>query len=320
MDYIYLVVGFLLLIKGADYFVDGSSSIARIFKIPTVIIGLTIVACGTSLPELSVSLTAALEGSNALAISNVVGSNVFNSLIALGMCAFIAPVKVPKSMLRKELPFSVIITGVLLVGLGGYRINDLLAKEGEFVLSRACGILLLVLFTYFIVSSVRTALHTTVDVTEGEEVKAISPTKSGFYILCGIVGIGLGGDLVVNAASAIGAAFGMSQNFIGLTIVALGTSLPELVTSVVAAKKGENDMAMGNVIGSNIFNILLILGVSATVTPIKVDYLAVVDVMLAVLVGVVVYIMAVTKQEVNKKEGVILVALYIAFFLYILMR
>lgn len=320
MDYIFLLVGFYVLIKGADFFVDGSSSVAKRFNIPSVIIGLTIVACGTSLPELSVSLTAALSGSNDLAIANVVGSNMFNSLVVIGTCAFIAPIVVPKSLMKKELPFSIFITLILFVGLGGFRFYDILDAGGVFTLPRSCGLLLLAIFLYFIISSVRQALKATVVKEDEEEIKLMSPAASTFYILAGGVAIMIGGDLVVNAASKIGLSFGMSQSLVGLTIVALGTSLPEFVTSVVAAKKGENEMALGNVIGSNIFNILLILGVSASISPIIVTSQAVTDVFIALMTGVVVCIVAKTQSKVGKKEGALLLFLYIVFFFFILGR
>lgn len=322
MDYIYLVIGFLFLIKGADYFVDGSSNVAKLFQVPPVIIGLTIVACGTSLPELSVSLTAAMEGANELAIGNVVGSNVFNSLIAIGMCAFIAPIKVSKELMRKEFPFSILVTIVLLVGIGGARIMDAFTMPGEYVLSRQWGFILLAFFVYFISSSIISALKSRKETTTQEECDSntISLPMSALLILGGGIGIGLGGNLVIGAASAIGEIFGLSHSFIGLTIVALGTSLPELVTSLVAAKKGENDMAMGNVIGSNIFNVLLIVGVSASISPIRLTQVAVIDVTIAVVVGIVVYLMALSAREVSKKEGLVLIFLYVIFFTYIFMR
>lgn len=319
MDYIYLLVGFLLLIKGADYFVDGSSSVARIFKIPPVIIGLTIVACGTSLPELSVSLTAALGGANELAVANVVGSNVFNTLVVLGACAFVAPIKVPKAIMKKEFPFFLGITAILLVGLGIFD-RTAMQGNGELVLSRTEGLLLLGIFVGFILFSIKSAVGTREETQVEDEVKSISRRLSALFIVGGATAITIGGDLVIHAASAIGATFGMSQSLIGLTIVALGTSLPEFVTSVVAARKGENDMAIGNVIGSNIFNVLLILGVSSSVSPIKVTPIAVIDVLLALVIGVVVYIMAKTKNEIDKREGICLLFLYGVFFSYIVMR
>lgn len=320
MDYIFLLVGFYVLIKGADLFVDGSSSVAKRFNIPSVIIGLTIVACGTSLPELSVSLTAALSGSNDLAIANVVGSNMFNSLVVIGSCAFIAPIVVPNSLMKKELPFSIFITLILFVGLGGFRFYDILNAGGVFVLPRSCGALLLAIFIYFIVSSVNQALKSSsTNVTE-EDIKLMSPVASTFYIMAGGIAIMMGGDLVVNAASNIGLSFGMSQSLVGLTIVALGTSLPEFVTSVVAAKKGENEMALGNVIGSNIFNVLLILGVSASISPIMVTSQAVTDVFIALMTSVIVCIVAKTQNRIGKKEGSFLLILYIIFFFFILGR
>lgn len=320
MDYIFLLVGFYVLIKGADLFVDGSSSVAKRFNIPSIIIGLTIVACGTSLPELSVSLTAAMNGSNDLAIANVVGSNMFNSLVAIGTCAFIAPIVVPDSLMKKELPFSIFITLILFIGLGGFRFYDILNDGGVFILPRSCGFLLLAIFLYFIVSSVRQALKSSSASDVEEDIKLLSPMASGFSILAGGVAIMIGGDLVVNAASKIGLSFGMSQSLVGLTIVALGTSLPEFVTSVVAARKGENEMALGNVIGSNIFNILLILGVSASISPIMVTSQAVTDVFIALMTGLVVCVVAKTQNHIGKKEGVLLLVLYLVFFFFILGR
>lgn len=319
MDYIFLLVGFYVLIKGADLFVEGSSSVAKRFNIPSIIIGLTIVACGTSLPELSVSLTAALSGSNDLAIANVVGSNMFNSLVAIGACAFIAPVVVPNSLMKKELPFSIFITLILFISLGGLRFHDIINGDGVFVLSRSCGVLLLAIFVYFIVSSVKQALKST-NTDESEEIKLMSPVASVLSIVAGGIAIMIGGELVVSAASKIGLSFGMSQSLVGLTIVALGTSLPEFVTSVVAAKKGENEMALGNVIGSNIFNILLILGVSASISPILVTGQAVMDVFIALITGLVIYIVAKTQNTIGKKEGVLLLILYVVFFFFILVR
>lgn len=320
MDYIFLLVGFYVLIKGADFFVEGSSSVAKRFNIPSVIIGLTIVACGTSLPELSVSLTAALSGSNDLAIANVVGSNMFNSLVVIGTCAFIAPIVVPDSLMKKEIPFSIFITAILFIGLGGFRYNDLINAGGVFVLPRTCGFLLLAIFIYFIVSSVRQALQQTGNNEEDENIKILSPLASVFYIVAGGVAIMVGGDLVVNAASEIGLSFGMSQSLVGLTIVALGTSLPEFVTSVVAAKKGENEMALGNVIGSNIFNVLLILGVSASISPITVTSQTVMDVFIVFITGIVLYIVAKTQNQIGKREGIFLLVLYLIFFFFILGR
>ncbi|RHS80762.1 sodium:calcium antiporter [Firmicutes bacterium AM43-11BH] len=322
MDYILLIIGFVLLIKGADFFVDGSSSVAKILKVPTIIIGLTVVAFGTSMPELSVSVTAALRGSNDLAVSNVLGSNIFNLLVVLGCCALVKPVAAKWSLLKKEFPFSILITIILLLVDSDFSIMKILDGNQEFVLGRWAGLLFLILFVLYIYATVKSALRSRAEAKdmEEEEYKTMSPLKSGIYIVIGLIGIVWGGNLVVDSASNIALTFGWSQTFIGLTIVALGTSLPELVTSVVAARKGENDLAVGNVVGSNIFNILLILGVSSFITPITLDVTAVYDTIILIIASIVVYVSAISKREIQRKEGILFLVCYFAFFLYVFMR
>ncbi len=320
MDYLLLLLGFLLLIKGADYFVDGSSSVARLLKVPSIIIGLTVVAFGTSMPELSVSVTAALKGENDLAVSNVLGSNIFNLLVVLGCCALVNPVQAKWSLLKKEFPFSIFITVILLLLDSDFSITKVLSGKGTFVLGRWGGILFLILFAIFLYATVKEALASRGEAEDGEEYKILTPLKSGIYIVGGLAGIVLGGDLVVNSATEIAVRFGFSQTFIGLTIVALGTSLPELVTSMVAAGKGENDLAVGNVVGSNIFNILLILGVSAAITPIVMDITAVYDTMILIAASLIVYVAALSKREIRRNEGALFLLAYLAFFVYILLR
>ncbi len=323
MDYILLILGFVLLIKGADYFVDGSSSVARILKVPTIIIGLTVVAFGTSMPELSVSVTAALKGENDLAVSNVLGSNIFNLLVVLGCCALVNPVQAKWSLLKKEFPFSIFVAVILLLLNSDFSIMKVLSGSGTFVLGRWGGMLFLILFGIFLYATVREAL-TSRGGTDGgedrEEYKVLTPARSAVYIVCGLAGIVLGGELVVNSATGIAVRFGLSQTFIGLTIVALGTSLPELVTSMVAAGKGENDLAVGNVVGSNIFNILLILGVSATITPIVLDVTAVYDTLILIAASLIVYGAALSKREIRRNEGALFLLAYLTFFVYILGR
>lgn len=323
MDYILLILGFVLLIKGADYFVDGSSSVARILKVPTIIIGLTVVAFGTSMPELSVSVTAALKGENDLAVSNVLGSNIFNLLVVLGCCALVNPVQAKWSLLKKEFPFSIFVAVILLLLNSDFSITKVLSGSGTFVLGRWGGMLFLILFGIFLYATVREAL-TSRGGTDGgedrEEYKVLTPARSAVYIVCGLAGIVLGGELVVNSATGIAVRFGLSQTFIGLTIVALGTSLPELVTSMVAAGKGENDLAVGNVVGSNIFNILLILGVSATITPIVLDVTAVYDTLILIAASLIVYGAALSKREIRRNEGALFLLAYLTFFVYILGR
>lgn len=322
MDYIFLIVGFVLLIKGADYFVDGSSSVAKILKVPTIIIGLTVVAFGTSMPEFSVSVTAAMKGSNDLAVSNVLGSNIFNLLVVLGCCALLNPVQAQSSLLKREFPFSIFVTVILLFLNADFSIDKVRRGNEQFVLGRMGGILFLILFGVFLYATVKTALKAREgqEDTEYEEYVSMSPAKSAAYIIVGIAGIVLGGELVVDSACRIAETFGLSQTFIGLTIVALGTSLPELVTSMVAAGKGENDLAVGNVVGSNIFNILLILGASATITPIALEVTAVYDTLILIGASLAVYVSAIGGHKIDRREGAMFLLAYLAFFVYVLIR
>ncbi len=323
MEYILLILGFVLLIKGADFFVDGSSSVAKILKVPTIIIGLTVVAFGTSMPELSVSVNAAIKGSNDLAVSNVLGSNIFNLLVVLGCSALVRPIQTQKSILKKEFPFSIFAAVILLLLISDFSLMEIFEKNKTFSLGKIEGIFLLVLFGVFLYATVKTALaarRASSLAEEQEEYKVLSPVKSLIYIIGGLAGIVWGGDLVVDSACKIAEAFGLSQTFIGLTIVALGTSLPELVTSMVAAGKGENDLAVGNVVGSNIFNILLILGVSASIMPITVNATAVYDTIILIIVSVAAYVCAVSRKEIKRLEGGLFIAIYLAFFFYITFR
>lgn len=303
-----LVVGFVLLIKGADFFVEGSSSVAKMLKVPSIIIGLTIVAMGTSLPECAVSITASLTNNNALAVSNAVGSNIFNLMVVCGVCALFSPLAVDKGTLKKEFPFSIICAMLLLV----------LGYIGM-VLGRADGIVLLVLFAGFIIWMVRSALRARAEASD-EEYEVLPVWKCIVFIIGGIIAIKFGGDFVVNGASTIAAKMGLSQNLIGLTIVACGTSLPELVTSVVAAKKNELDMALGNVIGSNIFNILFVLGIAAAMSPMGFIMENVIDIIILMVLSLVVWGFAWTKQKLDKKEGIAMLIMYAVYLVYICVR
>ena len=303
-----LVIGFVLLIKGADFFVEGSSSVAKMLKVPSIIIGLTIVAMGTSLPECAVSITASMTGNNALAVSNAVGSNIFNLMVVCGFCALFNPLAVEKSTLKKEFPFSMICAVLLLVC--GY-----LGME----LGRVDGLILLALFVCFLVWMVRSALKARAEASD-DEYEVLPVWKCIVFIVGGIVAIKFGGDFVVEGASAIAAMMGLSQNLIGLTIVACGTSLPELVTSVVAARKNELDMALGNVIGSNIFNILFVLGIAATISPIAFIMENVLDILILTVMSLIVWGFAWTKQKLDKKEGIIMLVMYVVYLVYICIR
>lgn len=316
LTYILLILGFVLLIKGADFFVVGSSSIAKLLRIPSIIIGLTIVAFGTSMPEASVSITAALAGKNDLALSNVIGSNLFNLLVVVGCSAVICSMPVQKSVLKKDFPFSIGITVILLL----MCIPTVQQGMKVSIISRWEGIILLAIFIYYVASTVRAALKARKEIQEMGDFTVLSPPLTAVYIIGGIAAIVWGGDLVVNSASEIASSFGLSENFIGLTIVALGTSLPELVTSVVAAKKGESDLAIGNVIGSNIFNILLILGSSAALHPVGVSIFTVYDTIILGVTSIIVYSFALHKQEISRKEAAFILPMYLAFFIFILFR
>ncbi len=303
-----LAIGFILLIKGADFFVEGSSSVAKMLKVPSIIIGLTIVAMGTSLPECAVSITASMTGNNALAVSNAVGSNIFNLMVVCGFCALFNPLVVDKSTLKKEFPFSMICAVLLLVC--GYL---------SMTLGRADGLILLAVFVCFLIWMVRSALKARAAAGD-EEYEVLPVWKCIVFIIGGIIAIKFGGDFVVEGASAIAAKMGLSQNLIGLTIVACGTSLPELVTSVVAAKKNELDMALGNVIGSNIFNILFVLGAAAAISPIGFIMENVVDIVILIAMSAIVWVFAWTKKVLDKKEGILMLVMYAAYLVYICVR
>ncbi len=322
LDIILLVIGFVALIKGADYFVEGSAALAKKMHIPGVVIGLTIVAMGTSAPELAVSISAGLSGSNEIAISNIIGSNMFNLIVVLGVCAIMAPMAVERSIIKREYPFSIALTILLAVFIsdavftGKSTFGDFQVNAGT--LARAEAICFLVIFIAYIVFTVRTAIKNRE--TESEEIVDLSGVKCAIFILGGIAAIVIGGQLVVNSAKAIALFCGMSETLVGLTIVAIGTSLPELVTSVVASSKGQNGMAVGNVVGSNIFNILLILGVSCSIHPIPVKMESLIDVCILLALNVMVYIFVRTKEKINRFEGAVMVACYIAYTVFAILR
>ena len=316
--YVWLIVGFICLIKGADFFVEGSSSIAKIFNVPTVIIGLTIVAMGTSAPETAVSISAALQGANEIAVSNVVGSNFFNLLMVVGICAILQPINITRPLIKRDYPYSIAATLLLLFFLLiGYII------AGQPVLTRAEGIILLIVFVSYLLILVRSTL---IEIAVGEkveieEVNSRSLPVSIIFIVIGLAGVIVGGDLVVDSATAIATQFGMSNTLIGLTVVAFGTSLPELVTSIVAAKKGEADLALGNVIGSNIFNILLVLGISSTVRGITVQFDSLIDTLLLTIVNLIVLLIVLKKKSfIGRSVGITMVSMYLVYTAYIILR
>lgn len=328
---IILIIGFVLLIKGADFFVEGSSAVAKRLRIPSMIIGMTIVAMGTSLPECAVSVTASIAGNNTLAISNAIGSNIFNLLVVCGVCTLFVPLTVQKSTLQKEFPLSIICAGLLLI-LGYLGMT----------LGRVDGLFLLIIFAAYLlwmIQSVKKARQqslsdnsnpgSTVSGTtlSDEEIEQVTSNinllpvwKCIVYIAGGMIAIKYGGDFVVDGASTIASSLGLSPTLIGLTIIAMGTSLPELVTSIVAAKKDEVDMALGNVIGSNIFNILLVLGVAAVISPVGFIMENMIDIVFLIIVSCITLVFAWTSKQLNRKEGIAMLVIYAAYMVYICIR
>lgn len=305
MMYFLLVIGFALLVKGADWFVDGSSSLARILKVPSVIIGLTIVAMGTSAPETAVSISAALAGNNDIAYSNIVGSNIFNTFVVVGASAVICKFAVDKDILRRDMPINIFISGLLV--LFAFNLN----------LNRMEGLILTIGIVLYISLMIHSALKNRV---EEEGIKTYTLPKSLLLILVGLVAVIFGGDIVVDNATLIAQSWGVSQNFIGLTIVAIGTSLPELVTSVTASRKGESGLALGNAIGSNIFNILFILGFSSLIHPLSLEAESWMDSILLLVTSIIVYFISKTKKEISRKEGIFMILCYVAYTAYLLIR
>ena len=318
MMYVGLVIGFILLVKGADYFVDGASNIATKLKVSQLIIGLTIVAFGTSAPEAAVSITSALQGQNGMAIGNVVGSNIFNVLIVVGLASVIYPLNVDVSMIKKEIPFTILGSLVLFI----LTLDPVLQLTQGYIISRGDGLILLSFFSIFMYSLFRTALSGREETagTEEETTEEIMPIyKSGFFTLAGLVGVVLGGQMVVEYASAIATQWGMSETLIGLTIVAFGTSLPELVTSILAARKGHSDLALGNIVGSNIFNLFFILGITSTISPLTMEASGLVDMGVMIATIVVLFVMTLMKRTISRIQGIILVVGYAAYMAWLMM-
>jgi len=314
MDYILLVLGFILLVKGADIFVEGSSSIAKHFKIPAFLIGLTIVAMGTSAPEAAVSITAAVGGQNGIVAGNVLGSNLFNTLAVLGICALIKPCPVAPKIVKGEYPMSGGVTILFII----LALTNLGSNETLYF-SRIDGIILLIAFVSFLIFTIKTAFSEDHSHDE-DEIKDVSMTKAVIMVIGGLAGVIIGGQFVVNSASAIAASFGISETLIGLTIVAIGTSLPELVTSAAAAVKGHTDIAVGNVIGSNIFNLLLVMGLSSTIHPVSIERVSIYDAAILTIVTFVTLIPCIRHKHITRLWGAIMVVLYAAYMVYIIIR
>ena len=300
-----LIVGFVMLVKGADWFVDGAAGLADRFGIPQLVIGLTIVAMGTSAPEAAVSITAALKDSAGIAVGNIVGSNILNVLIILGLTACVATLSVAKSTIRIELPYMIAISLLLL--LFGWTGNEITFWEG---------VGLWVAFLLYLGYLFRMAKKN--KETPPEEASSRPLWMLLVLSIIGLVLIVWGSDVTVDAATALARYFGMSERFIGLTIVALGTSLPELFSSLTAARKGNADIAIGNIVGSNIFNILFVLGTTALITPVPFAARFTVDTIVAVLVGVLLLVYVARSKKLTKPTGILMLAAYAAYFIYLL--
>ncbi len=306
LQVVLLAVGFFMLVKGADWFVDGAAGIAGKFGIPQLVVGLTIVAMGTSAPEAAVSITAALGGNAAITIGNVVGSNIMNVLVILGLSAVIVAIPVAKSTVKIEMPYMIGITFLLLLlGMTG---NEIVLWEG---------VVLWIAFIVYLAYLFRMALKNKEEEEEEEE-KPI--WKLLLFTVIGVVLVVWGSDVTVDAASKIAEALGMSQRVIGLTIVAFGTSLPELCTSVVAAKRGKADLAIGNIVGSNIFNILFVVGTTALITPVAFVSAFAVDTVVAIVTAVLLWLCVFRSHKLNRTGGAIMLACYAAYFVYLFIR
>ena len=304
LDVLLLVIGFTMLVKGADWFVDGTAGVAQKYGIPQLVVGLTIVAMGTSAPEAAVSITAALKGNAGIAIGNVVGSNILNILIILGITGFICNVAVQKSTLMIEIPAMLVITIILgVMGMMGHTVN------------RVEGIILWVLFITYLAYLFWLAKN-------GPQDDPVEITKSTPKLLLSAVVGGVivvwGSNITVDAATGLAEVIGLSERFIGLTIVALGTSLPELVTSVTAAKKGNADIAIGNIVGSNIFNILFVIGTSALIIPVTFEPGFIIDTIIAVLAGVLLWISTIKSKKLTRPWGIVMLVAYACYFVYLL--
>lgn len=316
LNYVLFIIGFIALIKGADLLVDGASSIARRFKISDMVIGLTIVAFGTSTPELFVNITASIKGNTDIAIGNVLGSNIANIFLILGISSLIYPLSVTKGTVWKEIPFS-LMAALLLGVLANDQIID---KSNYSTLTRIDGIVFLlffIIFTYYVFGIAKNSIEGLEDQIPGRQHGII---KSIMYIIIGFIGLGVGGKLIVDGAVRIAVVFGLSQSVIGLTIVAIGTSLPELATSAIAAYKKNVEIAVGNVVGSNIFNILFVLGISSTIKELPFQKSNNIDILIVIIASLLLFICMFTgkKRVLDRWEGAVFIILYFCYISFIL--
>ena len=312
MDIIFLLLGLFAIVKGSDYLVDGSVSLAKFFKIPTLVIGLTVIAIATGIPEIAISITSSFKGSNEILLGNLLGSNMFNILVILGLLALLKPLPIKREIIIKNYLFALLSCFVLFVISYDVYFGD----SSVNVITRSEGILLLCFAGIFLYSTILSALDERNLKTEKGKFRVIDALK----IVVGIILVGVSADVIVESAIKISASLGISEHIIGLTVIAVGTNLPELVTSIVATLKGEVDMAVGNLVGTNIFNLFLMLGLSATIKPIIIDAFSFIDIIILAVVSLIVYIFIRHKKDISKIEGIIMILLYIIYIIYVVVR
>lgn len=323
MSYILLIVGFIILIKGADYFVSGSSKIAKYLKIPPIIIGLTIVAFGTSSPEAAVSISAAINNSDGISVGNIIGSNLLNISLIIGVTALISPLKVEKTTIIKEIPLALLSAFVLF-----FLTQDVLIDGSEKnVLTRTDGLILIAFFTIFIYYIIGVILknqdqdNLIIKELETKENSEVNIKKASILTIVGLIGVIFGGWLVVEKAKEIAVLWGMNETLVGLTIVAIGTSLPELITSITAALKKESEIALGNIIGSNIFNVFFVLGISSIISPLSIFTNVIIDLLVIIVINATLLIFATThKRTINRIEGFLLSSIYLLYLVFAIIR
>ena len=314
----FLLLGFLLLIKGADMFVNAATDIAKVLKIPTIVVGMTIVAFGTSAPEASVSIASSIAGSSSVSVGNIVGSNMFNILVVLGLSAVFVPVALERSVVKTDVLFMTVSSVLLLIfGL-------LFTTTGQFMLVRIECIIMFIMIIAYVTWSIIKVMRKN-KLNPSKEVDATNDKKVNIplailLLLVGLAGVVAGGDFVVFGAKNIAMSLGASELLVGLTIVAVGTSLPELITSLIAMRKKENEIALGNVIGSNLFNILFVLGMSGTISPLPITVNALIDIAIVTAVSIAFFIYSWFRKDINRATGVVMVSMYIAYLVYIVLR
>ncbi len=316
VDIVFVIVGLLLILYGANWLTDGASSLSLKLSISPIVIGLTVVAFGTSTPELAVSVTSALKGSADIAVGNVIGSNIFNTLMIIGATALCTPIVVSSNTIKKEIPLVIVASLALLLLISDKWLNNASVD----LLSRADGLILLLFFTIFLAYVFSIARNSNARSSEEDNIKIMSYTRSGIFIILGLVGLVVGGNMFVGGASSIARTFGVSESIIGLTLVAGGTSLPELATSIVAALKKRPGIAIGNVVGSNLFNIFFVLGTTATITPLKVIGITFIDMCVLVISSILLFVVALCygNKTINRVEGGIFVILYFCYIIYLI--